>query len=137
MLVFRKANTPAGSSVKHHPLSCPFATWGIDILGHFPKARGGYKFLIVAIDTFTKWVKAEPVGRITKENTVKFLHGIVMHFGVPNRLISDNGTQFISKKFENFYAASRIKHPRSSGNHPMTNEKVERANGIIFQGIKT
>ena len=137
MLVFRKANTPAGSSVKHHPLSCPFATWGIDILGHFPKARGGYKFLIVAIDTFTKWVKAEPVGRITKESTVKFLHGIVMHFGVPNRLISDNGTQFIRKKFEIFCVAYGIKHPQSSVNHPMTNRNVKRANGIILQGINT
>ena len=68
--------------------------------------------MIVAIDTFTKWVKAEPVGRITKENTVKFLYGVVMRFGVPNRLISDNGTQFISKKFENFCAAYEIKHPR-------------------------
>ena len=93
--------------------------------------------MIVTIDTFTKWVEAEPVGRITKENTVKFLHGIVMHFGVPNRLISDNGTQFISNKFENFCVAYGIKHPRSSVNHLMTNENVERANGIILQGIKT
>ena len=119
------------------PLSWPFTTWGFDILGPFPKARGGYRFLIVAIDTFTKWVEVEPVGRITKENTVKFLHGIVMRFGVTNRLISDNGTQFISKKFENLCAAYGIKHPRSSVNHPMTNGNVERANGIILQGIKT
>jgi transposase InsO family protein len=110
------------------PLSWPFATWGTDILGPFPKARGGYRFLIVAIDTFTKWVEAEPVGHITKENTVKFLHGIVMRFGVPNRLISDNGTPFISQKFENFSAAYGIKHPWSSVNHPMTNGNVERAN---------
>ena len=111
--------------------------WGIDILGPFPKAQGGYKFLLVTIDTFTKWVEAKPVGRITKENIVKFLHGIVMCFGVPNRLISDNGTQFISKKFENFCATYGIKHPRSSENHPMINENVERANGIILQGIRT
>jgi transposase InsO family protein len=62
-------------------------------------------FLIITIDTFTKWVEAEPVRHITKENTVKFLHGIIMRFGVPNRLISDNGTQFISKKFETLCAA--------------------------------
>jgi len=93
--------------------------------------------LIVAIDTITKWLEAEPVGRITKVNTVKFLHGIIRHFGIPNQLISDNGTQFISKKFENFCVAYGIKHPRSSVNHPMTNENVERANGIILQGIKT
>ena len=54
------------------PMSWPFATWGIDIWGPFPRAWGGYRFLIVAIDTFTKWVEAKPVGRITKENTAKF-----------------------------------------------------------------
>ena len=93
--------------------------------------------MIVAIDTFTKWVEAEPVGCITKENTVKFLHGIIMRFGVPNLLISDNCTQFISKKFENFCVAYEIKHPRSSVNNPMTNGNVKQANGIILQGIKT
>ena len=60
-----------------------------------------------------------------------------MHFGVPNRLISDNGMHFISKNFENLCAAYGIKHPRSLVNHPMTNRNVERANGIILQGIKT
>ena len=119
------------------PLSWPFATWGIDILGPFPKAQGGYRFLIVAIDTFTKWVEAEPVGRITKENTVKFLRSIVMRFSIPHRIISDNGTQFTSKKFENFCERHAIKHYRSTLYHPMTNGQIEHANGIILQGIKT
>ena len=119
------------------PLFEPFATWGIDILGPFLEARGGYKCLIIAIDTFTKWVEAEPVRRITKENTVKFLHGIIMRFGVPNLLISDNCTQFISKKFENFCVAYGIKHPQSLVNHLMTKGNIERANGIILQGTKT
>jgi transposase InsO family protein len=92
---------------------------------------------IVAIDTFTKWVEAEPVGRITKENTLKFLWSIVMHFGIPHRILSDNGTQFASKKFENFYERHAIKHYRSSVYHPMTNGQVEHANGTILQGIKT
>ena len=94
-------------------------------------------FLIVAIDTFTKWVEAEPIGRITKENTVKFLRSIVLCFGVPHRILLDNGPQFTSKKFENFCERHAIKHYRSSVYHSMTNGQVERANGIILQGIKT
>ena len=119
------------------PMSWPFATWGIDIWGSFPRARGGYRFLIVAIDTFTKWVEAEPIAQITKENTVKFLWSIVLRFGIPHRILSDNGTQFTSKKFENFCERHAIKHYRSSVYHSMTNGQVERANGIILQGIKT
>ena len=79
-------------------LSWPFATWGIDILGPFPRARGGYRLLIVAINTFIKWVEAELVGWITNENTVNFLWSIVLHFDVPHQILSDNGTQFTSKK---------------------------------------
>ena len=60
-----------------------------------------------------------------------------MHFGVPHRILLDNGTQFISKKFENFCERHAIKHYWSSVYHPMTNGQVERANGIILQGIKT
>jgi transposase InsO family protein len=119
-------DSPAGSSVKHDPF-----------VGPFPRARGGYRFLIVVIDTFTEWVEAEPIGRITKENTVKFLWSIVMCFGVPHRILSDNGTQFTSKKFENFCERLDIKHYQSLVYHSMTNGLVECANDIILQGIKT
>lgn len=43
----------------------PFCQWGMDILGPFPLAPGQLKFLIVAIDYFTKWIEAEPLATIT------------------------------------------------------------------------
>jgi hypothetical protein len=43
------------------PLSWPFAVWGLDILGLFPRALGGYWYLYVAVDKFTKWVEVEAV----------------------------------------------------------------------------
>ncbi|XP_014521800.1 uncharacterized protein LOC106778352 [Vigna radiata var. radiata] len=43
----------------------PFAQWGIDIVGPFPPGTGQRKFLLVAIDYFTKWVEAEPLATIT------------------------------------------------------------------------
>jgi hypothetical protein len=48
------------------PPSWPFAVWGVDILGPFPRAIGGYRFLFIAIDKFTKWPKANPVVSITQ-----------------------------------------------------------------------
>ncbi|KAL0463124.1 UNVERIFIED_CONTAM: Retrovirus-related Pol polyprotein from transposon opus [Sesamum latifolium] len=44
----------------------PFRQWGIDIVGPFPLACGQRKFLLVAVDYFTKWVEAEPLARITE-----------------------------------------------------------------------
>nr|KYP47884.1 hypothetical protein KK1_030454 [Cajanus cajan] len=50
----------------------PFSVWGMDILGPFPPAKGQVKFLIVAVDHFTKWIKAEVVATITPNNVQKF-----------------------------------------------------------------
>ena len=58
----------------------------MDILGPFPRAFGGYRFLYVAIDKFTKWPEVTPVVNITKKSAVAFLKSIVCRFGVPNRI---------------------------------------------------
>ena len=134
---FQKQTTRHAQPLTTIPLSWPFAVWGIDILGPFPKAKGGFKFLFVAIDTFTKWIEAEPVRNITKEAAVKFLKGIVYRFGSPNKVMTDNGTQFTSKAWKNFCEMHHIHHAVSSAAHPQTNGQVERANGVILQGIKT
>ena len=81
------------------PPSWSFAVWGVDILGPFPRAVGGYRFLYVAIDKFTKWSEVTPVANITKKSAVAFLKSIVCRFGVPNHIITDNRTQFKSRLF--------------------------------------
>jgi hypothetical protein len=65
-------------------------------LGPFPRAVGGYRYLYVAIDKFTKWPEVTPVVSIIKASATGFLKSIVCWLGVPNRIITDNGTQFMS-----------------------------------------
>ena len=74
------------------PLTWSFAVWGLDILGPFPRAPGGYRYLYVAIDKFTKWAEVEVVRTIPAGSAVKFIKGLVSRFGVPNRIITDNGS---------------------------------------------
>ncbi|KAL0411546.1 UNVERIFIED_CONTAM: hypothetical protein Slati_3744300 [Sesamum latifolium] len=78
------------SSLIHQPAEplttmlspCPFTQWGIEIVGPFPIASGQRKFLLVAIDYFTKWVEAEPLARITEGEVMKFIwKNIVCCFG--------------------------------------------------------
>uniref|UniRef100_A0A151UDR6 Gypsy retrotransposon integrase-like protein 1 n=1 Tax=Cajanus cajan TaxID=3821 RepID=A0A151UDR6_CAJCA len=52
--------------------SWPFSQWGMDILGPFPPAKGQLKFLLVAIDYFTKWIEACPLAKITTKNVQRF-----------------------------------------------------------------
>ena len=85
-------NTPS-SNATPIPISCPFDKWRIDIVGPFPTGKGHKKFLIVAIEYFTKWVEAEPVETITEKRVIDFLwKNIICRFGLPRVLISDNGT---------------------------------------------
>jgi transposase-like protein len=70
--------------------------WGLDIVGPFPRAVGGYRFLYVAIDKFTKWPEATPVVNINKQSAVKFIKSIICRFGVPNRIITDNGSSLLA-----------------------------------------
>lgn len=53
--------------------SYPFDQWGIDIVGPMPMAPLQKKFLVVAMDYFSKWVEAEPLGRITEGAMIQFL----------------------------------------------------------------
>jgi transposase InsO family protein len=57
-------------------------------------------------------------------------------FGVPNNIITDNGTQFTAWEFKDFYANSDIKINYASVSHPLSNGQVERSNGMILQGLK-
>ena len=57
-----------------NPLSnpWPFAQWGLDIVGPFPRAVGNQRWLIVGTNYFTKWVEAEPLSYIRDVDAKKF-----------------------------------------------------------------
>jgi transposase InsO family protein len=67
---------------------------------------------------------------------VTFFTNIIHRFGVPNSIITDNGTQFTGKKFLDFCEGHHIRVDWAAVAHPMTNGQVERANGMILQGLK-
>ena len=73
----------------------PFAQWGLDIIGPFPIVMWQLKFLIVAIDNFTKWVEAEALATIMEKNVRSFVwKNIVYRYEIPRVLVLDNGKQF-------------------------------------------
>jgi hypothetical protein len=110
---------------------------GVDILGPFPRAVGGYWYLFVAIDKFTKWPEATPVVNITQGAAVAFLRSIVCRFGVPSRVIMDNGTQFTSRLFQEYCEGIGTQLCFATVAHPRSNGQAERANAEILRGLKT
>jgi transposase InsO family protein len=118
------------------PITWPFAVWGLDLVGPLQKALGGFTHLLVAIDKFSKWIEVRPLNSIRSEQAVAFFTNIIHRFGVPNSIITDNGTQFTGKKFLVFCDDHHIRVDWAAVAHPMTNGQVEHANGMILQGLK-
>lgn len=131
---FHHASTTALQSVTS---PWPFYKWGADILGPFPLGPGQVKYLIVAIEYFTKWVEAEPVATITAARVKKFYwRNIICRFGMPAEIVSDNGTQFASTLVTDFFQELGIKNKFTSVEHPQANGQAEAANKVILSGLK-
>jgi transposase InsO family protein len=105
-------------------------------LGPLPRAQGNLKYVVVAVEYFSKWVEAKPLATITSVTVQKFFWRIIVcRFGVPKAITVDNGTQFDAEAFKDFCDRIGTKIHFASVRHPESNELVERANGIIMTGI--
>ncbi|XP_056688345.1 uncharacterized protein [Spinacia oleracea] len=83
----------------------PFAKWGIDLLGPYTTAPGGLRYVIVAVDYFTKWVEAEDLKNTKAQDVRAFIwKNIITRFGVPQSIAFDNGPQFKTLKLEGWLA---------------------------------
>jgi transposase InsO family protein len=129
---FQKQTTKHVNPLRPTNLSWPFAVWGVDIVGILPRALGGFRFLFIGIDTFTKWMEATPVVNKTQEATVKFLKSIIYRFGISKRVLTDNGTQFKGAKFLRCCADFGIHHQPSLAAHPQINGQVECTNWLLL-----
>ncbi|RDX96384.1 putative protein K02A2.6, partial [Mucuna pruriens] len=88
----------------------------------FGQSVGQVKFLLVAIDYFTKWIEVELVATISAERVKQFYwKRIICRFGLPTVIISDNGTQFASQAIAEFCAQYGIKQSFTCVEHPQSN----------------
>jgi hypothetical protein len=111
----------------------PLQRWGLDMLGPLPPAQGNLKYVVVAVQYFSKWIEAKPLATITSVTVQKFFwQNIVCRFGVPKAITVDNGTQFDAKTFKDFCDQIGMKIHFASVRHPESNGLVKRANGIIM-----
>ena len=77
--------------------------------------------MLITIDKFTKWIEARLISTIKSEQAVLFFLDIIHYFGVLNSIITDNDTQFIGKKFLQFYDQYHIRVNWATVVHPRTN----------------
>uniref|UniRef100_A0A803PU16 Integrase catalytic domain-containing protein n=1 Tax=Cannabis sativa TaxID=3483 RepID=A0A803PU16_CANSA len=81
----------------------PFAVWEIDPIGSLPTGNGGVKYTIVAVYYYKKWTETEPMKTIIAKKAMDFIiKNIVCRYGLPHKIVSDNGKQFDCDEFTNF-----------------------------------
>jgi ribonuclease HI len=131
----RQSHVPAHSLMTIPP-SWSFACWSLDIFGPFTTVPGGFTHVLVAIDKFTKWIEYKPIAKLTSDRVVDFISDILHRFGFPNTIITDLGSNFTANQFWEFCENACIKVKYVSVAHPRANGQVERANGMIIDGLK-
>ena len=98
---------------------------------------GSRRFVLVVVDYFTKWVKAEALINIRDVDVKKFVwKNIVTKFRVSDSLISDNGLQFDNRAFREFCCDLGIKNRYSTLAYPQSNGQAEAINKTILNGLK-
>jgi hypothetical protein len=116
--------------------SWPLQRWGLYLLGPLLLAQGNLRYVVVAVQYFSKWIKAKPLVMITLAMVQKFFwQNIVCRFDVPKAITVDNGTQFDDETFKTFCDQIGTKIHFVSIRHPEYNGLVERANNFIVIGI--
>nr|GFA96289.1 reverse transcriptase domain-containing protein [Tanacetum cinerariifolium] len=84
-----------------------FDVWGIDFMGPFPSFKGN-KYILVAVDYLSKWVKAKALPTNDARVVVKFLKSLFSRFGTPKAIISDQGTHFCNHQSSRVMAKIKI-----------------------------
>ena len=88
----------------------PFAQWGIDIVDPLPTAPAQKKLLLVATDYFSKWIEVDAFSSIKDRDVTRFIwKNIVCRFDIPRSIVSDNGPQFDSRVYRDFFQELKIK----------------------------
>uniref|UniRef100_A0A2N9EZU9 RNA-directed DNA polymerase n=1 Tax=Fagus sylvatica TaxID=28930 RepID=A0A2N9EZU9_FAGSY len=106
----------------------------LDLIGHINPASGGYIWILVVTEYFTKWVEAIPLQKATSAAVANFIQEhIITRFGIPYKLITDNGTPFINKDVREVLEHYQVKYRRSTPYYPQGNGQAEATNRMLLR----
>jgi hypothetical protein len=117
-----------------HPVitAGPFCKWGIDFMTCNPPSNNGHKYIVVAVDYFTKWAEAMPTFNNTADTAVRFFFNhVISRFGVPLQLVSDHGKHFENEIFVKLSSRLGFSHEFASPYYPQSNGQVEAVNKVL------
>ena len=105
----------------------PSEVVAVDIVGPLPKvkkAKGGFEYLLTCVDQASRWHEAIPMQKATSSVIIAKLTDVFCHVGFPGTIVTDNGSQFVSKAFQDFCRNKSIFHKRRALYAP-------KGNGVV------
>ena len=112
-------------------LSEPFEVMAFDLVGPFPKAKNGYKYLLTAVCMSSKWPEAVPLKAETAKAVAHGMMEIFARTGVPLKLLTDQGSQFLGSLVKHLCKNLRVDQVKTAPYHPECNGVVERMHGTL------
>ena len=94
------------------------------------------KIFFILIDAYSKWMEVFPMNTSTSSATIEKLRMVFATHGLPEKLVSNNGSNFTSEEFEQFLKINGIKHVKTAPYHPASNGLAERAVQTFKEGLK-
>jgi len=126
------------SFLKLFPASRPLQYVSIDILGPMPRTSRGFRYILVITDRYSKLVQTVPLTKITALSVAQaFCERWVFQYGPPEYLLSDRGTQFVSKFMQKVCKILGIRQAFTAAYHPQTNGQAERFNRTLLAALRT
>ncbi len=123
---------PRKAPVVERPvLTEPFEDVAVDIVGPLPKGKGGCRYLLTYVCLATRWPEAVPLRTITARSVAEGLWSIFVRTSIPERILTDQGSQFCSRLVKELCALIGIEKVQTSPYHPQTNGAVERMHGTF------
>lgn len=114
----------------------PFQRMYVDLLGPYPRSKKGYIGLLIVLDHFSKYHWLCPIKKFTSAIITDFMEKqIFHHYGVPQIVVSDNGSQFKSNDFNAFLTRYGIMHTYTALYSPQSNAS-ERVNRSVIAAIR-
>ena len=126
-----KAQARKAPLMERRVFSEPFEVMGVDIVGPFPKGRGGCTHLLTVVCMATRWPEAVPLRSITARAVATGLGEVFCRTGIPLQLVSDQGTQFVGKVVRGLCSNLNIDKVKTTPYHPEGNGTCERMHGTL------
>ncbi|XP_067386563.1 protein NYNRIN-like [Emydura macquarii macquarii] len=121
----------------HQQIVGPWERLQLDYIGPLPTTARGFKYVLVIIDSFSKWVEAYPTRNNTALTTAKKLvNETIARFGIPHTIDSDQGPHFIGEVIKHLSIALGINWKLHIAGHPQSSGLVERTNRTLKAAMR-